>query len=177
MNNFGERQHPEKFVPMAITRLLAGEPVPIHGRPWYEVVENRTPPTMKRWTASSRVWLHARNHADAIRYLLDEVPFPTYESATDLGDSTPVRFNVAGEREIGVDEIVTMIADTLGVEPLMEWTDFHSSRPGHDLRYSLDGTALKDAGWEPPVPLDESFARTVNWYVDHPQWLGVDVPR
>lgn len=173
MNNFGERQHPEKFVPMAIKRLLAGEPVPVHGRPYYATKNEHSTKIVKRWTPSSRVWLHARNHADAIRYLLDEVPFPAYDPAYDLGTSTPVRFNVAGEREIGVDQIVTMIAETLGVEPRMDWVDYHSSRPGHDLRYSLDGTALAAAGWVPPVPLDESFARTVKWYLDRPEWLGL----
>jgi dTDP-glucose 4,6-dehydratase len=166
MNNFGERQHTEKFVPMAIRDLVAGKPVTAHGRPVY-LDGNRGSTQPLKWEPSSRVWLHARNHADAMRWLLDTQDFPTYG-----GDTTrPLRYNVAGEREIGVDGIIGMIADTLGVEPLIEWVDYHSSRPGHDLRYSLDGSKIAAAGWVPPVGLDESFERTVRWYVDHPEWL------
>lgn len=177
MNNFGERQHSEKFVPMAIRHLVEGVPVPVHGRPMKQIARNGEY-AREWWEASSRVWLHARNHADALRFLLDEVDFPTYAPAGDDGTATPVRFNVAGEREIGVDAIVGMIATAisdhgtaLGGGPLTEWVDFHSSRPGHDLRYSLDGGALAAAGWKPPVSIDESFAKTVRWYLDHPQWL------
>ena len=183
MNNFGERQHPEKFVPMAIKKLVTGIPVPVHGRPSDPVdlmADGHIVDTRQSWEASTRVWLHARNHADALRFLLDEVEFPLYQPGTDDGTQTPVRYNVAGEREIGVDEVVTMIADAIRThgdynpgEPLMEWVDFHSSRPGHDLRYSLDGTALADAGWKPPVSIAESFERTVHWYLDRPEWLGL----
>lgn len=180
MNNFGERQHPEKFVPMVIRNLLLGEPITAHGRrgrvPDFSQplnAEYGEPEAKDGWIPSSRVWLHARNHADAIRYLLDEVDFPAYSPAGDDGTSVPVRFNVAGEREIGVDGIIRMCADILGVDPIIEWEDFHASRPGHDLRYSLDGTKLAKAGWKAPVGLDESFERTVKWYVDHPQWLGL----
>jgi dTDP-glucose 4,6-dehydratase len=180
MNNFGERQHPEKFVPMAIRKLLTGEPVPLHGRPIqqyrFDGVNVPQPSDDPRWQASSRVWLHARNHADALRFLIEDVDFPVYSPE----HSTPVRFNVAGEREIGVDVIVTMIADAIKSHGrdvpgprLMEWVDFHSSRPGHDLRYSLDGSALAKAGWTPPVSIKDSFEKTVHWYLDRPEWLGL----
>ena len=169
MNNFGERQHPEKFVPMVIRRLLDNEPIPLHGRPELSFESG----DKARWRPSSRVWLHARNHADALRYLLESVDFPTYDPAGDDGTSVPLRFNVAGEREIGVDEVVNMCARVLDRVPQIEWVDFHSSRPGHDLRYSLDGSALEAAGWKAPVPLDESFERTVKWYLANPQWLGL----
>lgn len=168
MNNFGERQHPEKFVPMVVRNLLTGQPVTVHGRPvHFEGTTGSTQPL--RWEASSRVWLHARNHADAIRFLLAEVEFPTYGPVTPR----PLRVNVAGEREIGVDDIVRMAADELGVTPQLEWVDFHSSRPGHDMRYSLNGSKMSGLGWKAPVPLDESFARTVSWYAAHRSWLGL----
>jgi dTDP-glucose 4,6-dehydratase len=48
---------------------------------------------------------------------------------------------------------------------------FHASRPGHDLRYALDGSKLTLLGWEPPVPLLPSLERTVDWYLAHPEWL------
>ena len=170
MNNIGERQHPEKFLPMVIRNLIKGEPVTLHGRPIYH---NPGDDGIAAWRASSRVWLHARNHADALRWLLAEYDFPVYDPANDDGTSRPVRFNVAGEREIGVDEIVQMCATILDVKPRITWVDFHGSRPGHDLRYSLDGTALREAGWKAPVSLDESFERTVRWYLANPAWLGL----
>jgi dTDP-glucose 4,6-dehydratase len=180
MNNFGERQHPEKFVPMVVRNLLTGDPITLHGRPAGVTITNGTGggnvTSAIHWVPSSRVWLHARNHADAIRYLLAEVDFPRYgDPGVEKIDGRPVppRFNVAGEREIGVDGIVAMAADTLGVKANIEWVDYHSSRPGHDLRYSLDGSKLTAAGWKAPVPLDESFERTVRWYVDHRAWLGI----
>lgn len=171
MNNYGERQHREKFLPMAVRRLLAGTPVPVHGRPLRPGVRRTVGP---RWRASSRVWMHARNHADALRFLLEQVPFPRYEGNVDDGRLRPLRLNVAGEAELGVDQVVRLTAEALGLpwhEDMLDWVDYHSSRPGHDMRYSLDGTALAGLGWVAPVPLKESLARTVQWFARHPEWL------
>lgn len=159
MNNYGERQHREKFVPMAVRKVLLGEPIPVHGVP-----------TPDGWVAASRVWLHARNHADALRFLLDEVDFPAH---TPGSADRCLRVNVAGDREIGVDEVVRMIGRAVGKEPHLEWVDYHSSRPGHDLRYSLDDSLLAHMGWKAPMTVEDSFAKTVRWYVDHPHWLGL----
>lgn len=161
MNNYGERQHSEKFVPMAIRKVIDGRPVTAHARRLSD----------GSWQASSRVWLHARNHADAIRFLLEEVPFHKFDPKNDDGTSVPVRFNVAGEREIGVDEIIKMVGAALDKPVRINYDDFHSSRPGHDLRYALDGTALAEAGWTPPLSIEESFAKTVQWYASNPTWL------
>jgi dTDP-glucose 4,6-dehydratase len=49
--------------------------------------------------------------------------------------------------------------------------DFHSSRPGHDLRYGLTGQKLKDIGWKMPVSFDEGLGQTVKWTLEHPEWL------
>ena len=159
MNNFGERQHPEKYVPMVIKKIMSGEVIDIHSKPNED----------KSWTIGSRVWLHARNHADAIQHILDNIDVVWYED----GESTPdiQRFNVAGEQEIDNLQIVNMIADIIGKEPVYELVDFHSSRPGHDLRYSLDGTKLKEYGWNAPISVAESFRRTVEWTMSRPDWL------
>ena len=159
MNNFGERQHPEKYVPMVIKKIMSGEVIDIHSKPNED----------KSWTIGSRVWLHARNHADAIQHILDNIDVIWYED----GESTPdiQRFNVAGEQEIDNLQIVNMIADIIGKEPVYELVDFHSSRPGHDLRYSLDGTKLKEYGWNAPISVAESFRRTVEWTMSRPDWL------
>jgi dTDP-glucose 4,6-dehydratase len=52
--------------------------------------------------------------------------------------------------------------------------DFHSTRPGHDLEYNLDGTKLKQMGWVLPVSFEESLKTTVEWTMDHPEWLDWD---
>jgi dTDP-glucose 4,6-dehydratase len=56
------------------------------------------------------------------------------------------------------------IAEILGETAIIKPTDFHSSRPGHDLRYALDGSKIKGAGWVPPVNFENSLVQTVNWF-------------
>jgi dTDP-glucose 4,6-dehydratase len=159
MNNFGERQHPEKYVPMVIRRILNNELIHVHGRAGDD-----------GWDIGSRVWLHARNHADAVQYILENVETIDYDDSTSTPDIQ--RFNVAGDKEINNLEIVEMIGNILGTSPSYELTDYHSSRPGHDLRYSLDGTKLREHGWVAPISLEESFERTVVWTMENKQWLN-----
>ena len=64
-----------------------------------------------------------------------------------------------------------LVAKQLGKELKYEMVDFHSSRPGHDLRYALDGQHLKDAGFEYPVTFEDSLNKTIDWIVAHPKWL------
>lgn len=158
MNNFGERQDKEKYVPMVIRRILREEAVQIHARPNND----------NTWTPGSRVWLHARNHADALRFILENVDVPKYSEGVD---GHP-RFNVAGEREIDNLKLAHMISNILEEELIYDLVDFHSQRPGHDLRYSLDGTKLREAGWVPPLSIEESFEKTVRWYRNNPEWLA-----
>ena len=159
MNNFGERQHPEKYVPMVINKIRHGEEIQVHSRP----NENGD------WTIGSRVWLHARNHADAVQYILQNIDHQQYVNS----DVTPdvQRYNVSGEKEIDNLEIVNMISDIVGTPANYKLVDYHSSRPGHDLRYSLNGDKLRDAGWTAPMSVEESFEKTVNWTLNHPEWL------
>lgn len=153
MNNFGARQHPEKFIPKAIRLVLDDKPVPIHAR-FDDVIGG--------WQSGSRVWLHARNHADALLYILEKVDLNVFGM-----HDRPTRLHVAGEHEIANDVIVHMIGGILGKYPMLEYEEFHKSRPGHDLRYSLDGSALRDLGWRAPVDFEESFEATVRWYATH----------
>lgn len=156
MNILGEMQDPEKFVPKTMRALMAGEPVTVHvspdGRP------------------GSRFYLHARNLADAWLWLLCKHEPQMY------GDhDRPSRFHIVGEREVTNLEMVRELAALMGItDPKLDLVDFHSSRPGHDLRYALDGSKLAAAGWSPPLPLQESLARTVEWTMAHPEWLGLD---
>jgi dTDP-glucose 4,6-dehydratase len=159
MNIVGERQDKEKFIPMALSYLIAGFGVPIHAR-----ADSRGD-----WHAGSRYYLHARNQADALRHIigrLDDLSLIYSES-----NSTLEKFNIVGEVELKNDDLVRMLAFFLNVEAKLEYVDFHSSRPGHDLRYALDGSRLREFGWVPPVPLVASLERTVNWYINNPGWL------
>jgi dTDP-glucose 4,6-dehydratase len=161
MNIIGEMQDPEKMVPKAMRLLRAGEPVPVH--------------CDTDGTPGSRFYLHARNLADAWLWLLQEGGRSWEPNAYADGCSRPSRFNIVGEREVDNIELVKMIAGMLGVRPRYERQSFHASRPGHDLRYALDGSKLAHlgtvSGWMPPFTLEESLRRTVEWTVGHPEWL------
>lgn len=157
MNNFGERQHPEKLVPKTVQYLVRNQSVPIHA----EFKNNR-------WYAGSRTWLHARNHADALMFLLNNVQpekFPDVDR--------PTKINIAGDTELTNLQVVERIAKVLGKKPKYHFVDFHKERPGHDRRYALNGDKLSSLGWKSPMPLDECFDRTVNWMVKRQEWLDV----
>jgi dTDP-glucose 4,6-dehydratase len=64
-----------------------------------------------------------------------------------------------------------MVASFVGNKLNYELVDFHSSRPGHDLRYALDGAKIAGTGWKAPLSLEESLERTVKWTLDNPEWL------
>ena len=152
MNNFGERQDAEKFVPMVIRKLYHRERVTIHGT---------------RKFIGSRYYLHARNHADAILHILNRTS-PVLFPAADRPD----RYNVVGNREVNNLEMARMIASLMGRRLRYKLEDFHSTRPGHDPRYALDGGFMRDVmHWEPPVPLEESLERTIQWTLAHKEWL------
>jgi len=148
MNNIGERQHPEKFLPLTVKKLLRGEPMIVHCKKDDEgnIVD-----------ISSRCWLHARNHADGILFLLEH---------GEPGE----RYNISGEWA-NVEMMVEKVADILNVEYEIVYEDFHSFRPGHDMHYGLDNTKMKEMGWTPPLSLDESLRNTVLWMKEHPKWL------
>lgn len=153
MNMFGERQHPEKMIPKTIRAIINGEPVTIHARRKGD-----------GWEASSRHWLHARSHADALRWILHR-PVTKYGQA-----DRPDRWHIAGD-EYDVHALTDHIADILGRSWVPQFVDHHSSRPGHDHRYALDPSKIHAAGWKPPLDTLASLERTVGWAVDHPEWL------
>lgn len=164
MNNVGEKQHPEKFVPKIIWSLLRGEPVTVHA------IRSGV-----GWVSGSRYYLHARNHADACRWLIERDTVSAYNAPNREAPfaDRPDRWNIVGEVEIANDELVRMIAGMMGRPPMLAYVDAHSARPGHDLRYALDGSKIAAAGWTAPVAFEESLRRTVAWYLDNPGWLGL----
>ena len=153
MNIIGETQDPEKFMPMVIKKVLNGEVMKIHASPEGEI--------------GSRFYLHARNQADGLLHVLEQ-HFPLY-GETDR----PERFHIVGEREVNNLEMAEMIASAVGKPLIYELEDFHSSRPGHDLRYALDGKKITNSGWKLPIPLEESIRKTVEWTLAHPEWLKI----
>lgn len=145
MNLFGERQHPEKFIPLLIRKVQAGESVTIHA-------------DRERKNAGSRFYIHARNCADAYLHLLEKL---------GVGDV----WHIVGEREVNNLALAEMVAQILGKPLNYELVDFHSSRPGHDLRYALDGSKLSEAGWTVPKTFEQSLQKTVEWFLARPEWL------
>lgn len=146
MNIIGERQHPEKFVPLCIKRIRDGETVYIHSD------ETLTVP-------GSRFYIHARNVAAAVLFVFEKgLPGQKY--------------NIQGEREISNLEMAQLIAQYVGRPLRYEMLSFHASRPGHDLRYALNGDLMAEMGWRIPVGLEESLRKTVEWTLEHPHWLA-----
>ncbi len=145
MNNFGERQHPEKYLPLCINKVLHEEKLYVHADSTCNI-------------PGSRFYLHARNAADAVLFLLRN---------SRIGE----KYNIVGDCEVDNLELAKKVAQILGGPLDYELTDFHSQRPGHDLRYALNGFKLKSMGWHPPLDFNDSLEKTVHWYVEHPKWL------
>lgn len=155
MNVFGERQHGEKYIPMVIKKVLSGEKIIVHSD------SSKTKP-------GSRFYIHARNVAKAIHFILDK--FPSLETF-NLTRGKLDKFNIVGEKEVDNLELAKFIAKVIGKELNYELVDFHSSRPGHDLRYALDGTKMKEIGWDIPISFETSLSRTIKWYLSNMKWL------
>jgi dTDP-glucose 4,6-dehydratase len=154
MNIVGEMQDPEKFVPMVIKRVLLEQEVPIHASADGAVI-------------GSRFYLHARNQADGLLFALTQ-PVPSWREA-----DVPAKWNIVGEREVNNLEMAEMVAEFVGKPLRYDLVDFHSSRPGHDLRYALDGGKMRAAGWRAPFSLEDSLRRTVEWTLARPEWLDL----
>lgn len=156
MNVFGERQHPEKFIPATIQKVRDGETVVIHADP-------------TRTVAGSRMYIHAKDVAEGLMFILG-LP-QDYKHQGDYGHAHCPKFNLVGTEEIDNLTLAQMIAQAVGNELKYEMTDFHTSRPGHDMRYALDGGLLKELGWEPKIKLSERIKEVVDWTLHNERWL------
>lgn len=160
MNIIGEMQDAEKFVPKIMNNVMAGTEMPIHVSP--------------EGVPGSRFYLHARNLADAWLYLLNHFVDARGESWVPLfkhGTDRPEKFHIVGEREIDNVTMAKLVAEAMGKELLWKGVNFHESRPGHDLRYALDGSKLAGLGWKAPVSFEEALQRTVKWTLTNNAWL------
>jgi dTDP-glucose 4,6-dehydratase len=143
MNIFGERQHPEKLVAKAIHKINNNEPIKIH---------SKLDSSGNVEYVGERHWLYAGNAASATLFLLQ--------------NGTPgEHYNVVSDTEFTNDELVRRIAKLMNKEARIEYIDFSHARPGHDRRYGLDGSKLRDMGWNPSVSFDDAITNTINWFL------------
>ena len=156
MNVFGERQHPEKFIPMTIQRVRDSEKVFIHSN------EEKT-------KAGSRHYIHAQDVADGLMFILN---LKNYVHQGDFGNAKCPKFNLVGPEEIDNLSLAEKIANAQNKELIYELVDNHSSRPGHDLRYSLSSDLLKSLGWEPKIKLSKRIEEVVDWSLKNNRWLS-----
>ena len=154
MNVFGERQSAEKYIPMAIKKVRDDEVVTVHAN-------------QEKTIAGSRHYIHAKDVANALLFLLQ------YDIASLKPDETGAKcqkFNIVGKDEINNLELAQFIAKVQNRELKYDMVDFHSSRPGHDLRYALDGTKMADMGWKPESAF-ERLESVIKWTLDNNRWL------
>jgi len=146
MNIFGEYQNAEKFVPLCINKILNGETIYIHSD------KTKTIP-------GSRYYIHADDVATGVKMVLEN----------GVNDTA---YHCVGEKEISNLYLAQCIAGFLDRKLKYELVDFHSSRPGHDLRYALGNVNLKERGWDVTDIFENNLNKTVRWYLDNPVWLG-----
>ena len=145
MNVFGLRQHPEKFIPLIIKKIRDTEKIYVHAN-------------SSCTKAGSRHYIHASDVADAVLFLLDNAK---------IGE----KYNIAGKEEINNEELVLLISEMMERSPVYELVDFHSSRPGHDLRYALCSEKMTKLGWS-PKNVRIRLKEVVLWSLKNNHWLG-----
>lgn len=153
MNLTGQTQDFEKYPAQLIKKIYNDEVVTVHGKPD---------------DIGSRFYIHARNAADAVLFIIKNLP-PHHYIEDVVGE--PDRYNIVGETELNNLELAEMTAKILGKKLKYEFTDFHKGRPGHDRRYALSGEKLKALGWKPPEDFEKSLKSTIEWTLKNPQWL------
>lgn len=145
-NNYGPYQFPEKLIPVVILNALAEKPIPVYGK-----------------GENIRDWLYVEDHADALLTVLQKA---------QLGRS----YNIGGENEARNIDLVHMICAILdriqpGNRPYSSLISYVTDRPGHDLRYAIDPSRVRnELNWRPSVTLEEGLEKTVRWYLDNAAW-------
>ena len=156
MNVFGERQNPEKYIPMVIKKARDSDVVTVHAN-------------SEKTIAGSRHYIHAEDVADALLFLYN------YDISSMTADETGAKcqkFNIVGKDEIDNLQLAKFIAKTQNKELNYEMVDFHSQRPGHDLRYALDGSKMAKMGWTPESAF-ERLEQTIKWTLKNDRWLSI----
>ena len=160
MNVFGERQSPEKFIGIAMRKILANEPVTIHC-------------DEKTGTESGlRHWVHAADVADATMFIMN-LPHKGFPLADNFGGVTCPKFNIVGQQEVSNLAVAQKIADILGQELKCTMIGYDTQRPGHDFRYALSGEYMKSLGWEPKYDFTTRIEQMVQWTLKNDRWLKI----
>ncbi len=146
-NNYGPRQFPEKLIPLVVQNALKGLPLPVYGD-----------------GQNVRDWLYVEDHCDGIRVVLERgVPGQTY--------------NIGGRQEMSNLEVVRHICATLddlkpAGKPYASLITFVKDRPGHDRRYAMDIAKIeRELGWQPRETFAGGLRKTIQWYLDNPEWV------
>jgi dTDP-glucose 4,6-dehydratase len=145
-NNYGPYHFPEKLIPVVILNALHGKPIPVYGQ-----------------GLNVRDWLYVEDHADALLAVVERGA---------VGRS----YNIGGNAEARNIDLVRKLCAILdrkrpGSAPHERLIAFVADRPGHDLRYAIDASRIRDElGWHPSVTLDEGLERTVDWYLANEEW-------
>lgn len=153
VNNFGEMQSASKFPVIVQKKIAKGEVVPIHG---------------KEGEIGSRFYLHSRNFADALIFIIQNLP--PYMHEPNKVDR-PDRYNITGKERITNLEFAQIIAKLMGEELQYEFVDHHSTRPGHDRHYGLSGKKLESLGWTPPLSFEKSLKNVIDWQQSNDEWI------
>jgi dTDP-glucose 4,6-dehydratase len=149
-NNYGPYHFPEKLIPLLIVNALAGKPLPVYGD-----------------GMQVRDWLYVKDHCSAIRCVLETGrPGETY--------------NVGGWNEkpnIDIVKTVCALLDELRPKAdggqYFEQVTYVKDRPGHDRRYAIDANKIhRELGWKPAETFETGIRKTVQWYLDHPEWVA-----
>ena len=149
-NNYGPQQFPEKLIPLMILNALEGKPLPIYGD-----------------GAQIRDWLYVEDHCEAIWLVIREGK--TGESYNVGGGSQPKNIEVVEHLCAALDEALPNSA----YAPHKSLVRYVADRPGHDRRYAIDITKIKEQlGWQPRKSLGSGLQKTVEWYLGHPEWLA-----
>lgn len=147
-NNYGPYQFPEKLIPLVISNALARKPLPIYGD-----------------GLNIRDWLYVGDHCSAIRCVLE---------SGKIGET----YNVGGHNErnnITIVKTICAILDEMRPHPDGSYANlitYVKDRPGHDRRYAIDSTKLQtQLGWKPKECFETGIRKTVQWYLDHQDWV------
>ena len=147
-NNYGSHQFPEKLIPLCINNIINNKPIPVYGK-----------------GENIRDWLFVNDHTNAIDLIFHK---------GKMGET----YNVGGFNEWKNIDLIKVIIKT--VDRLLERDEGSSDklityvkdRPGHDLRYAIDSSKLKnELGWKPSLQFEEGIEKTANWYIKNQKWI------
>ena len=147
-NNYGPYQFPEKLIPLMVLNALDGRPLPVYGR-----------------GDNVRDWLYVEDHARALRHVLAH-------------GAVGRTYNIGGRCErtnLEVVHALCAVLDELAPNeqgPYARLIEFVTDRPGHDRRYAIDDTRIaNELGWQPTESFETGLRKTVQWYLDNPEWV------